>query len=200
MAEQGGLCVECWSALETPETQSSQDTVIAPTLYNDASRALVLSLKHGGKIALARLMAQMMATLLDDGIGDTIPLLVPVPLHRARLWQRGYNQAALLARELERLGKGRLCVDALERTKKTPSLGGLGREERRRVLTGAISIKAKRGPALQGCDVVLVDDVYTSGATSSACVEALEKGGARSVKVVCFARVDAQSLSPKSGA
>ena len=120
-----------------------------------------------------------------------MPLLVPVPLHRWRLWQRGFNQAALLAGELAKVGKGEVLVDGLLRRKRTPSLGGLGREARERALAGAIIVHPRRRTRIAGREVVLVDDVFTSGATSRACVAALAEAGARSVSVACFARVDA---------
>lgn len=188
IAEHGGLCVDCWSALEEPG-EPRDEGVVAPWVYNAMSRGLVLSLKHGGKTALARLMGRMMANKLDDAVVGEEPVLVPVPLHRLRLLERGYNQAALLARELERCGKGRLCVDALERRKRTPSLGGLGKEARRTALRGAIALRPDRVRSVRNRAVLLVDDVFTSGATSSACVDALVKGGARCIKVVCFTRV-----------
>lgn len=178
----------CRSCATNPPSHSG---VIAACIYNDGSRDLVLRFKHGGKITLARLLGRMMATRLPDAATacDAPPLLVPVPLHRLRLWQRGYNQAALLAHELERLGKGELCVDALVRKKRTPSLGGLGREARERALEGAIAVRRNGRNSLEGRDVLLVDDVYTSGSTAAACTRALLDGGARSVRVVCFARV-----------
>lgn len=216
-AQQGGLCSACWGDLEFPGTpccavclapmapQSHAERaqchsccgtppahagVFAATIYNDASRRLVLNLKHGHKIALAGLMGRLMAARLpapDPQVPP--PLLVPVPLHRWRLWRRGYNQAALLAAELGRLGKGSLAVDALIRRKRTPSLGGLGRLMREQALAGAIEVRESSIPYLEGRNVILVDDVLTSGATSDACVATLLGAGARSVRIACFARV-----------
>lgn len=175
--------------MDGDEGATAREDILAPCVYNDLSRELVLALKHGGKIALAGLMGQMMASNLrrDDSAG--LPLLVPVPLHWMRLWKRGYNQAALLARELADAGKGELCVDALERHKRTPSLGGLDKTQRRQALNGAIRVRRSHASIIQGREIVLVDDVYTSGATSSACVDALLERGATSVRIVCFARV-----------
>jgi len=197
VAEHGGLCVDCWGELETSTTAiggsfalSDKADIVAACLYNDASRDLILRFKHGGQIGLARLMARMMTSHLEDISVDHSPLLIPVPLHRVRLWMRGYNQAALLARELDSFGKGELCVDGLIRRKRTPSLGGLHKEERRLALSGAIKVPGSRRGVVVGRDIVLVDDVYTSGATSGACAEALARAGARSVRVVCFARVN----------
>ena len=149
------------------------------------SRKLILAFKHGRRIAFAPMLARLMAARLPPDTDNC--LIVPVPLHRWRLWARGYNQAALLARELEKLGKGELAVDALIRRKRTPSLGGLGAKARRRALSGAIAVR--ESVSVAGRDVILVDDVLTSGATSDACVRALRKAGANSVRIACFARV-----------
>lgn len=210
LAGQDGLCGDCWSLLDIPsESGASCDDhsavpVHAATLYNEASRRLVLAYKHGGRITLARLLARLMAARLPDPMQRcALPLLVPVPLHRWRLWQRGFNQAALLTQELARLGKGEAMVDGLERRKRTPSLGGLGRVARERALAGAIAANRRRMALIAGRDVVLVDDVFTSGATARACIEALARAGARSIAVACFARVDDGALrqgeAPKNG-
>ncbi|MBV7259959.1 ComF family protein [Erythrobacter crassostreae] len=215
VADQGGLCADCWRQLEVPGEPACSacnrpmgdttvkgyercfvceadppmhDGIHAATLYNDASRKLILTYKHGRKIALARLLARLIATKIPDS-GDDLPLLVPVPLHRWRLWTRGFNQAALLAQELAKLGKGQVLVDGLIRRKRTPSLGGLGQRERERALRGAISVRSSRARVIAGRDVILVDDVLTSGATSNACVEAIRGAEAKSVRVACFARV-----------
>jgi ComF family protein len=168
------------------------DGIAAGTLYNDASRRLVLSFKHGNRIALAAMMARLMAARL--GFVDESWLLVPVPLHRWRLWRRGFNQSAVLAKEIARLRGGRLVVDALERKKATPTLGGLGRKARARAVAGAIAVRSGRQGLLKGASVVLVDDVLTSGATSNACVAALKRAGAQRVVIACFARVLDEAL------
>jgi ComF family protein len=170
--------------------------IVAGALYNDAARSLVLAFKHGGKIGLAPLLARLISSRLPrDSVGE-LPLLVPVPLHPWRLWHRGYNQAALLAREMQRHGKGELWVDLLIRKKRTRPLGGLGKSARAKALQGAIAVSPKRSSILAGRDVILVDDVLTSGATSDACVKVLLSGGARSVKIACFARVLEESMIP----
>ena len=209
LADQAGLCVDCWSLLDIPgeggaeaaslQLESGRTVpVVAATIYNAASRRLVLDYKHGRRIALARLLGRLIAARLPGTEHGEPPLLVPVPLHRWRLWQRGFNQAALLAGELARLGKGEALVDGLMRRKRTPSLGGLGREARERALAGAIVVNRHRLKQIAGRDVVLVDDVFTSGATARACVAALAGAGARRIVVACFARVDgAASLDPQ---
>lgn len=218
LAAQSGLCAACWSELAIPGEPSCascqrpfasgvrdgaicapcltdpprHDGIAAGTLYNDASRRLVLAFKHGHRIALAPMLARLMAARLPPlELGW---LAVPVPLHRWRLWRRGFNQSALLAREIVAAKGGALLVDGLVRRKPTPTLGGLGRKARARALTGAIAVNPRRMAALKGATVVLIDDVLTSGATSEACVSALKRAGAERVIVCCFARVLDEAL------
>jgi ComF family protein len=194
IARQAGLCSDCWSTLEVPANGVAEGLgvpVYAATYYGATSRGLVLAYKHGGRIALARLMARLIAARLPERADGALPpLLVPVPLHRWRLWSRGFNQAALLARELALLGKGEVAVAALERHRRTPNLGGLGREGRERALHGAIRLNRSQAARLRGREVILVDDVLTSGATSRACIAALGEGRPTTIAVACFARVD----------
>ncbi|MYL97871.1 ComF family protein [Novosphingobium sp. FGD1] len=215
---QTGLCTPCWATLAVPgepactaccrpfgepalegatcapclKDPPKHAGIAAATLYNDSSRKLVLAFKHGSRLGLAPMMAGMI--LPKVRFVDEEWVVVPVPLHRWRLWKRGYNQAAELARHLARGTGGRLCVDALVRRKATPSLGGLGKLARRRALTGVIAIAAARAPQVGGKKVLLVDDVLTSGATSNACVSALRRAGAEKVVIACFARVLDEAL------
>jgi len=182
----GATCATCLA--DPPK----HDGIAAGTLYNDTSRRLVLAFKHGRRIALAPMLARLIAARLPGMDGEW--LIVPVPLHRRRLWQRGFNQAVLLARELAKTTGKRLLVDALVRRKPTPSLGGLGRKARARALKGAIAVKPASKARLRGAQVLLVDDVLTSGATSAACISALKRAGARRVVIACFARVLAEAL------
>ena len=224
IAAQQGLCGPCWSELQIPGeprcascqrpfgggtvTQGAlcapcltdpprHDGIAAGTLYNPASRKLVLAFKHGRRIAMAPMLARLIATRLPQL--DTEWLIVPVPLHRWRLWHRGYNQAALLARELAKLTGTQLFLDGLVRRKATPSLGGLGKKARARTLSGAIAVPAKQTSKINGANVLLVDDVLTSGATSDACVNALKKAGAKKVMIACFSRVMDEALSQPGG-
>ena len=219
IAAQDGLCAACWSELVIPGEPACaccqrpfgsasvadgaicapcladpprHDGIAAGTLYNDASRKLVLAFKHGKRIALAPMLARLAAARLPELDGEW--LVVPVPLHRWRLWRRGFNQSALLGRQIARLQGQPLLVDALQRRKPTPTLGGLGRSARAKALSGAIAVNPRRAARLKGASVVLVDDVMTSGATSDACVRALKRAGAERVVVACFSRVLDEAL------
>ncbi|MEZ5682486.1 MAG: double zinc ribbon domain-containing protein [Erythrobacter sp.] len=110
----GAICGPCLS--KPPR----HDGIFAGTLYTQTSRKLALAFKHGGRIALAPMLAKLIAARLPQA--DAARLIVPVPLHRRRLWTRGYNQSVLLGRELARMGHGQLLVDGLERVKVTPAL------------------------------------------------------------------------------
>jgi ComF family protein len=215
IAQHGALCQDCWSRLVIPgephctlcqrpspspgavcgfcqEHPPRHAGISAATLYNDGARQLVLAFKHGHRIALADLLSRLMLARLPVLEGDW--LVVPVPLHRRRLWQRGFNQSALLAREIAKARRHVLMVDGLVRTRFTPPLGELGRRERARVLSGAIAANPRRVGRITGAQVLLVDDVMTSGATTNACVEALLQAGAAKVRIACFSRVLDEAL------
>ncbi|MDF8335421.1 ComF family protein [Novosphingobium cyanobacteriorum] len=222
LARQGGLCVTCWSRLAIPgdpccarcqrplpDRHDGEDTaalvcapcmmdpprhegIAAATLYNEASRDLVLAFKHGRRIALAELLARLMLARIPALEGEW--LVVPVPLHRWRMWRRGFNQSALLARRIaEALGQP-VLVDGLVRVRQTPSLGRLNRRQRAQALDGAIAAHAGRKDRLEGANVLLVDDVMTSGATTNACIKALRKAGVGGIRITCFARVLDEAL------
>ncbi|WP_328598413.1 ComF family protein [Pontixanthobacter gangjinensis] len=169
------------------------DGIASATVYNDTSRKLILSFKHGKRIALANMLSKLMAARLPELEGEW--LFIPVPLHRTRLWSRGFNQSALLARQIAKIAKCPLLVDGLIRTKRTKALGGLGKKARERMLQGSMVISRSRKSSIIGANIVLVDDVFTSGATSDACVKALRQGGANKVLICCFARVLDEELS-----
>lgn len=224
------LCAPCWSRLRLPgepscatcqhpfgadhfgaEAQCARclaqpplhDGIVAAAIYGDVSRDLVLALKHGGRIALARAMGRSLAARIGhraQAAGHGSPLVVPVPLHRGRLWHRGYNQSALIARSLARARGWQAMPDLLQRVRATPTLGGLDPRQRREALAGAIVVRKDHEAALEGRAVVLVDDVLTSGATSDACVRALRAAGAGRVVIACYARVvAADPVAPLGG-
>ncbi|MGR3343947.1 MAG: double zinc ribbon domain-containing protein [Paracoccaceae bacterium] len=160
----------------------------AALLYRDNARRIVLTLKHGDRLELARPAARWMqsaaAPLLEPG-----QIMVPVPAHWSRLLRRRYNQAALLARELARLTGATFLPDALIRTRRTDVQDGMGLDQRFQNMSQAIAPHPKYGGALIGKEVLLIDDVMTSGATMAAATEASLASGATRVCVLALARV-----------
>ncbi|MBC6438513.1 MAG: ComF family protein [Rhodobacteraceae bacterium] len=156
--------------------------------YSGQGRALVLGLKHADRAEVARAAGPWMAAKAADLITDR-SLVVPIPLHRWRLLRRRFNQSALLAHALARAAGIPVAPMALFRRRTTISQDGLGREARFQNLQDAIIPHPRHGVALGGRDVILVDDVMTSGATFSAATEACFAAGAGNVCVIALARV-----------
>jgi ComF family protein len=143
-------------------------------------------LKFEGHAELARPLARLLEPRLQAlGIG-TNATFVPVPLHRARLVERGFNQAALLASALARGTGGDFGARVLERSRRTDQQARLGRRERQSNVHDAFIAR----PAVVPKRIVLVDDVVTTGATALACLKTLELAGAEVLAVVALARAD----------
>lgn len=178
--ETGTLCANCLAA------SPLHDGIRAVVAYDELSRQIILRLKYGGKIGLAKLVARQLVRHLPEDRADI--LITPVPLHWTRLWSRGFNQSALIAQELARLGAMEYSSDLLLRTRRTPSMRGLSSKDRRKTVTKALVANPARLEHVNGRRIILVDDVLTTGATSEACVRALKKAGAQWVQLFCWAR------------
>lgn len=177
--------VHCDDCLHTARPWSQGRAALT---YGEIGRTLVLALKHGDRHDIAtpagRWMARAAAPMIRP---DT--LVAPVPLHRWRLFQRRFNQSALLAAALARAAGLPMCPDLLIRPRQTTSQDGRTREGRFLNLQGAIQVHPGRAQRLNGRHVLLVDDVMTSGATLAAAAEACFAAGADDVGVVVMARV-----------
>jgi len=208
IAEVGSFCPSCWARMEWLGNAGCQrcglplagtevdhcarclanppklDRMRAVVAYDELPRSIVLRLKYGRKVALARTMARYMAPLKGNWASDA--LIVPVPLHRWRLWGRGFNQSALVARELARSWGLETDSQILRRLKRTRPLKGLNHTQRRKAVAGAFRAGADR---IKGKTIILVDDVLTSGSTAEACARALRRAGAGRIELICWARV-----------
>lgn len=213
VGEPHSLCARCWSGLSFLEgpccvvcgypfefdsggqtgcaacvaRPPAFDSARAALRYDDASRDLILAFKRADRLDLAPAFAKWLVrcgrTLLAEA-----DALVPVPLHPLRLWSRRFNQAAVLARDLAKTAPPVAAPFLLERARRTPSQGEMpSAKARRRNVLGAFRVA--RPDAVRGKKLVLIDDVFTTGATVDACARALKRAGADKVFVLTLARV-----------
>jgi ComF family protein len=178
-----GADAQCGACLAEPPPYARARAVFR---YDDASRGLVLAFKHGDRThsapAYGRWMVRAGAELLTEA-----DLLVPVPLHWTRLFARRYNQAALLAHAIHAGGGPPVAPDWLQRRRRTPSQGHRNAAGRTDNVRGAFALRPGRSVA--GRRLVLVDDVFTTGATVHECARILRRAGAAQVDVLTLARV-----------
>ena len=211
---EGALCADCWPSVRflgpplcaacgypfefDPGADSLCGACVADQpvfdrarsvfVYDSASRGPLLAFKHADRTDAAPTFARLMATAAAELI-DEADFIVPVPLHRRRLLARRFNQSALLALALSRETSVEAIPNLLLRRRHTPSQGGLSASARRRNVTGAFAVRQEIVERAQGARILLVDDVYTTGATVGACTAVLLRAGAVAVDVITLARV-----------
>lgn len=193
----GSLCQRCGRVLDRHHVSNDRQCHIctveppllrearAPLLYIEPASNFIHRLKYDGYFALAAPLAGIMADAWPAW-SDPPDLIVPIPLHARRQRQRGFNQSALLSRHLARAVGVAWDEDALRRHRHTQPQIKLSPVERRDNVAGAFTAEAGR---VAGKSVLLVDDVYTTGATMAAAAEALTAAGAAAVSGYCLARV-----------
>jgi ComF family protein len=185
-------CHRCWLPRRFPgscrhciEHVPAFSQLRAAYVMDDGARRLAHELKYEGMTALAEPMALRM---LEEFAVSDADLVVPVPLHRSRERARGYNQAAMLARQIAKL----TGIDADERAARrvrdtAPLVKTMHRDERLAIMRGAFEARRER---VEGRRILLVDDVATTGATLDSCARALRDAGARDVRALTWARAD----------
>ncbi|GGE13262.1 amidophosphoribosyltransferase [Aureimonas endophytica] len=164
------------------------DRLRAAVLYGDASGRLAAGLKYADRTDLSPMLAGWMARAGAELLAEA-DLVVPVPLHRFRLLRRRFNQSAELARLVARRAGRPFAPQLLVRARATRRQVGLGRAQRQENVRGAFRVPDSQRPRIAGRRILLVDDVFTTGATVEAATLALRRGGAASVDVLVFARV-----------
>lgn len=215
----GGVCATCWTSLSfvekpycpilgTPFSHDMGEAIVSPdaivdpphfdraraaVLYDGIAQSLVHALKYRDRTDLARTMAAWMLRA-SEGHVERCDAIVAIPLHRWRLVRRKFNQSAELARSLAALSGRPFLPASLVRHRPTRQQVGLGARQRQENVRGAFSISESGKAALFGRRVVLVDDVYTTGATVNAAARVLRAAGATDVTVLTFARVGADHI------
>ncbi len=207
----GGLCFICGERLFSPHALSSNQEnggsrcglcsrveppftrAVAYGSFDGGLRELIHLLKYGLVLPAANVLGRMLAGAtadLDFNLAAGPVLVVPVPLHRKRLRQREFNHAELIARAAIKISAApdrfSLCTSVLERKRETSSQTGLTSSQRRENVRGAFAVL--RPETLKGREVLVVDDVYTTGATVSECARVLRRAGASQVWVATVAR------------
>nr|WP_183828550.1 ComF family protein [Rhizobium sp. BK377] len=214
-----GLCAECWSEIRFIERPYCEvlglpfshdlgagilsaeaianpppfDRLRSAATHDHAVRNLVHGLKYRDRTDLAPMMAGWMLRA-SDGMVERCDAVIPVPLHRTRMVSRKFNQAAELARHLAKLAGKPLLPATLLRVKRTSQQVGLGVRAREDNVRGAFAVAAGRESDVFGKRIVLVDDVFTTGATVGAATRALRKAGAADITVLTFARALAETI------
>nr|WP_295734459.1 ComF family protein [uncultured Bartonella sp.] len=210
----GTICPECWKQLHfitkpycpvmgTPFTYDqgegflSGEAIQSPPPFTRArsvvahfglARSLVTRLKYGDRTELAPFMAEWM-TIAGKELIESADIIVPIPLHYRRFLKRTYNQATELSRNIARSTGKPLQPFVLKRQKNTRQQVGLLKKARQRNMIGAFIVPEKEKAKIKDKRVLLVDDVFTTGATVRSATKALLRGGAKSVDVLTFSRV-----------
>ena len=172
------LCGECLA--ETPH----YDTARAPILYDENSKPLILNLKHGGRKEGLKTFATMMRDAAFEI--ENSDLIIPVPIHKKRLLKRGFNQSVWLGGEISKITNIPFDPFILIRTKDTKSQNGLSNIGRKNNMQGAF----KTVKDIKDKNIILIDDVFTTGATVNSCARVLKRAGAKRVDVITLMRVN----------
>ncbi len=182
--DQGAGAISAAALAEPP----AWDRARAAVGFDDASKGLVHALKYRDTMEAGLLMARLMGRAGRELV-DTADIIIPVPLHRWRLWRRRFNQAAFLSHRVARVAGKPVRTDVLLRTKASHSQVGLKQDERRKNVARVFAVAPDAISLISGRRVLLVDDVLTTGATAGSCAAVLKKAGAAQVDVLTFALV-----------
>lgn len=174
------LCGAC------THTRPQYKTARSVFVYTSNSKDLILKFKHTDSIYCAPIFAEWMGTLVKD---VEQPLCIPVPLHWTRLFMRTYNQAGLLAQKIAKQNGWTYAPSILIRKRRTPSQGHMTKAQRISNVSRAFAVSEKQQKTLKNRTILLVDDVFTTGATLDACSKTLLKAGAKEVHALTLGRV-----------
>lgn len=216
---QGGCCPQCWNQLrfitkplcpvmgspfsiDMGESFLSAEAIANPPpfeklravlIYDELARKLVSSIKYSDRTDLIRWVANWMHVSGQEVI-EGADMIMPVPLHTSRLRSRRFNQAGELAHRLAELNEKEFMPEILVRKKSTRQQVGLSERERARNVSGAFIVPQEMKINLKGKRILLIDDVYTTGATAKAATRALKRGGASQINVLVFAKVETYAV------
>lgn len=208
----GDVCQECWQKIYWISRQSSCDICGAPMryklhhlcdhcrierpifdksisvyVYDDFAKLPILRLKHNDEISMAKTFAKWIYRIAKDEILSS-DIIIPVPIHVKKLRKRMYNQSYLIAKELSKLSKISSNPLILQKPINTMAQEGLSQEMRLKNVIGSFAIEAKYAQAISGKNVILIDDVITTGSTAQECTKVLKQHGAKRVILLTVAK------------
>ena len=184
------LCPKCMATL--PIMPEIQTTHFSPFVYQEPIRNMILQLKYNSNGNIAKALAPYLVAVFLKEIKPKItkaPIIVPVPLHRSRQRERGYNQSELIAQEITTYLKFPVINNLISRIKKTNIQKHMDTETRMKNMRGAFEITPNTTVSLTNHDILLVDDVYTTGATTNECAAVLRANGAQNIYILTIASV-----------
>ncbi len=185
----GGTIVSAAAAAHPP----NYDHARAVAHYSGVMRDMILAFKYGDIHHARKLFGRWLTSSGAELIEDC-EIITPVPMHRGRLLARRFNQAAILARELARTSGHSYRPELIRRIRPTPAQVGLSSDQRRRNLVGAFSVPASQRKHIAGRNILIVDDVITTGSTLNACARALRRAGAARIDALALAIVTNESM------
>lgn len=175
------LCISCI------KNKPAYDAARSALLYNDMSRKLVLKFKSADQLQAGQIFKPWLYNISQE-FSDEIDYVVPVPLHRRKLFKRRYNQASILAQLLAAELEKTVIVDGLVRLRDTIAQGSDKSMSRSKNVRGAFDVPERHCEKIKGKNFLLIDDVYASGSTVNECASSLKKQGADKVFVITIAR------------
>ena len=185
------LCPTCMEKL--PVVTQTQTGHFSPFYYEEPIRSMILKFKYASNGFIAKALAPYLAAVYLKQIAPSLnqePIIVPVPLHRSRENERGYNQSEYLAKELASYVNLPVVTKVLIRTKKTVIQKQMDFATRANNMKGAFTVAPNQADKIKDKTILLIDDVYTTGATSHECATTLIANGARNVIILTIASVD----------
>ena len=212
--EAPNLCSECWKKLEfitqplcevcgiPMEFKYSRrcyqchigqnrdyNKILAPLIFNDHSAKMVHALKYDGNIFIAKKMALFMFQIGKHML-EKADIICPVPMHNTKLYSRKFNQSHLLAYHIAKMGDKIHSLDnkIITKIRKTKPQSSLNKSEREKNLQKAFRISEEKGHLVKNKNILIVDDVITTGSTISACAKEFRKFGAHHIYILTFAK------------
>lgn len=192
------VCSNCWDSLEPIKDQESStvdnayySSINAIWDFSDTFKEIIHLLKYEKKLIIGQIIANKLYKSYKKDFFFKFDIIIPVPLHHTRLRERGYNQAYVIAKELSKLSNIKVKKNILKRKSNNISQTHLSKQERAKNIDALFGINSKNKNAIKEIEnkkILIIDDVYTTGATVNGCAKVLKEAGAKSIEILTAAR------------